>query len=162
MRRLLKFYENDEEILSDDAFFTDTARYDEIWNGGDNLLDYVNVYGYEDLYIITADHGHVIYTATRNDDLGVNLNHADFIESGLAQIWRKVLDSNRTEVQDFSRYIELDGEPAAFVAAPVSNLAGEIEAVAVLRLSLNAINTIMSKRTGMGSTGETYLVGPDN
>ncbi|WP_434362868.1 methyl-accepting chemotaxis protein [Parasalinivibrio latis] len=161
MRRLLKFYEIDEEVQSDESFFVNSFEYEEIWVGGLTLLNYVDVYGYEDLYIITSDNGHVIFSATRNEDLGANLKNGDFEESGLAQVWRKTLENREVVIEDFSRYIELDGEPAAYIASPVTNLSGEITAVVVLRLSLNTINSIMSERTGMGETGETYLVGPD-
>ena len=38
---------------------------------------------------------------------------------------------------------------------------GEAELIVALHLSLDAVNTVMTQREGMGETGETYLVGPD-
>jgi diguanylate cyclase (GGDEF)-like protein len=39
--------------------------------------------------------------------------------------------------------------------------AGEIDVIVAAQLSLDEITAIMRERTGLGETGETYLVGPD-
>ncbi len=55
----------------------------------------------------------------------------------------------------------MNGIPVAFVAAPVHSHAGDIQGVVALRIPLKEINSIMTLRSGMGKTGESYLVGPD-
>ncbi len=159
---LLRAYEADEEIEADDAFITDTYEYEEIWKeSGKTLLNYVTVYGYEDVFIITADNGHVVYTAKQNPDLGTNLKNGPYKDESLALLWKKVVETKKMQVRDFQPYKPINGAPAAFMGAPIKDLAGEVLAVAVLQLPLKAINTIMQQRTGMGVSGETYLVGPD-
>lgn len=51
--------------------------------------------------------------------------------------------------------------PVALIGSPITDLSGKVQAVAALQLSVDAINKIMLQRTGMGDSGETYLVGPD-
>jgi methyl-accepting chemotaxis protein len=61
---------------------------------------------------------------------------------------------------DFESYAPSNGEPAAFMAQPLLQ-DGRVELIVALQLSLKAINDVMQERSGLGRTGETYLVGPD-
>ncbi|WP_394209078.1 methyl-accepting chemotaxis protein [Enterovibrio calviensis] len=162
IQKLLQFYAADEDVERDDPFPTDTYEYEEIWSvNGKTLSDYVNVYGYTDVFIIQADTGHVVYTAQKRSDLGTNLISGPLKNSPLATLFRNVVSSNDISVQDYQRYAPHDNEPAALIGAPITDLGGNTLAVAVLQLSVAEINDIMLQRTGMGETGETYLVGPD-
>ncbi|WP_407334094.1 methyl-accepting chemotaxis protein [Enterovibrio sp. 27052020O] len=162
IQKLLQFYAADEEVERDEPFPTDTYEYEEIWNiNGKTLSDYVSVYGYSDVFIIQADTGHVVYTAQKKSDLGGNLYVGPLKDSPLAALFQKVLSNKDITVQDYQRYAPHNNEPIALIGAPITDLGGNILAVAVLQLSVEAINDIMLQRTGMGQTGETYLVGPD-
>lgn len=57
-------------------------------------------------------------------------------------------------------YAPSAGAPAQFVAAPITD-GGAVVGVVALQISTDAINEIMGERSGMGETGETYLVGQD-
>lgn len=48
-----------------------------------------------------------------------------------------------------------------FTAAPIMR-EGKVVGVVALQVSINAINEIMQRRDGIGSTEETYLVGSDS
>ncbi len=162
IQKLLQFYAVDEEIGDNDSFNTDTYEYGEIWSSqGSTLSDYVNVYGYSDVFIIQANSGHVVFSANRNSDLGANLKTGALKNSPLASLFRKVLASKETHVQDYQRYAPQNDAPTAFIGRPIVDLSGNTLAVAVLQLSVDEINRIMLQRTGMGESGETYLVGPD-
>ena len=56
---------------------------------------------------------------------------------------------------------EISKQPAAFVSGPVKNQDGSLIGVMVYQLALGSIDNIMHERTGLGETGETYLVGDD-
>ncbi|WP_281545538.1 methyl-accepting chemotaxis protein [Grimontia sp. SpTr1] len=162
IQKSLSFYAADEEIEANEEFYTDTYEYEEIWqSSGKTLNDFVNVYGYSDVYIIQAKTGHVIFSARRDKDLGTNLNFGEYRDSPLATLYREVISNNTMAVQDYQRYAAKSDHPAAFIGAPITDLGGETLAVAVLQLSIDEINQIMLQRTGMGETGETFLVGPD-
>lgn len=160
--RLLRQYQFDEEIEADDFFLTDTYEYEEIWTeNGRTLLDYVTVFGYSDAFIISADFGHVMYSAARNADLGTNLQSGPYKEESLTLLWQKVLATKQAQIQDVHPYGPAGGDPVAFIGAPIQDLSGELQAVAVLQISLSTVNQIMQGREGLGRTGETYLVGSD-
>ncbi len=160
--KLLRRYQFDEEIEANDPFLIDTYEYNEIWTeSGRTLLDYVMVFGYSDVLLISADLGHVMYTAAKNCALGTNLKTGPYKEEGLALLWQKVVDTKQIQIQDFHPYAPLNGVPFAFIGAPVQDLSGDLLAVAVLQISLSTVNRIMQEREGLGRTGETYLVGSD-
>ena len=162
MFKELRQYHVDTNVQADGPYDTSTPEYTKIWKekSGD-LINYMNNYGYYDVFIICAKHGHVMYTAAKEADLGTNLNHGPYKTSGLAKLWRQVVDTQQGVFQDFAPYAPSNNEPAAFIGHPVKDLNGNLVAVVALQLSLEAINEIMQQRDGMGKTGETYLVGQD-
>ncbi|MBF0311404.1 MAG: methyl-accepting chemotaxis protein [Magnetococcales bacterium] len=123
------------------------------------LDHFVKEYGYYDLFLIAVD-GDVVWTQARESDLGQNLIKGGLRGSSLGKAYDQAIRTGKPAVGDFEPYAPSKGEPAAFVATPVS-MNGKQVGVVALQLSLEAINTVMQQRDGMGKTGETYLVGPD-
>lgn len=124
------------------------------------FIPFVKELGFEDALLID-DYGRVVFTVARNNDLGEDLKNGRFKNTNLARAWKQAVKGEFVFV-DIESYEPLGGQPAAFMAAPVYSYTGEILGVAVLRLPLQHINHIVAQRTGMGETGESYLVGPDN
>ncbi|PLX49172.1 MAG: methyl-accepting chemotaxis protein [Desulfobulbaceae bacterium] len=125
------------------------------------LLDnYKETYGYYDLFLIDAQ-GHCFYSAAKEADYQTNLLTGPYRNSNLGQLVRRVMESRSFEMADFAPYAPSNDEPAAFVAHPLIKN-GSVQMVVALQIPLTAVNSIMQERTGMGKTGETYLVGPDN
>jgi len=155
-------YHHEHNIQADAPFDVSTAEYKKIWQeeSGD-LAGYMTNYGYYDIFIICAKHGHVMYTAAKESDLGTNLSHGSYKDSNLAKLWRTVVETKSAAFQDFEPYAPSNNEPAAFIGYPVFDNSNQLLSVVVLQLSLNAFNQIMQERDGLGETGETYLVGPD-
>jgi methyl-accepting chemotaxis protein len=155
-------YHSDSKVRADGPYDTSTAKYARIWKdkSGD-IGNYMDKYGYYDVFIICAKHGHVMYTAAKEADIGTNLRHGPYQNSGLAKLWRRVVDTQKSSFQDFAPYAPSNNEPASFIGHPVKDSNDNVIAVVALQLSLEAINSIMQQREGMGKTGETYLVGQD-
>ena len=143
------------------AYDVNKEGYKDVYERIDPFFrDYLKTYGYYDVFLICKAHGHVMYTAEREDDLGTNLKIGPLRDSGLAKLWSRVLKEKKVAIVDFNHYAPSNGA-AAFIGAPVTGADGEIYAVMALQISTEAINAIMQERAGMGKTGETYLVGPD-
>ena len=127
--------------------------------GVDFYAKFIEKYGYYDLFLINPD-GYVFYTVTKEADYQTNMVNGQFSESNLGKLIREVLDTKEFCIVDFEPYEPSNGAPAAFIAQPaVYNDAVEI--IVALQLPLERINAIMHERTGMGESGETYLVGSD-
>jgi len=122
---------------------------------------YIETYGYHDLFIIKTD-GYVGYTATKKTDYQSNLINGAYAESSLGRLFRDVMATGEFGFADFEAYAPSSGVPASFIAQPITNTAGKIKAVVALQISTDGINKIMAERSGMGSTGESYLVGADH
>ncbi|MEG3641000.1 methyl-accepting chemotaxis protein [Magnetococcus sp. PR-3] len=120
---------------------------------------YIDMYGYYDLFLINPD-GFVYYTATREADYQTNMVSGQYKDSNLGKLVRQVIETKKIGFADFAPYAPSNGAPAAFLAQPLV-VDGQILTIIAVQLPLEGINGIMQERTGMGETGETYLVGPD-
>ena len=121
---------------------------------------YMKDYGYYDIFIICAKHGHVMYSGAKESDYGANLSSGPLKDSGLAQAYREALKNGRPTFVDMKPYAPSKDAPFMFLAIPVK-IDGEIKAVLAFQLSHEAISKIMNYREGYGKTQEDYLVGAD-
>jgi len=121
---------------------------------------YIESKGYFDIFLITKQNGHVMYTMAKESDHGANLRVGPLKDSGLAEVWRKTLENKRTTFVDMRPYGPSNNAPAMFIGSPIKR-AGIIEGVLAIQLSDRAINKVMNFREGYGQTQEAYLVGPD-
>ena len=125
----------------------------------DYFTRYIHKYDYYDLFLIHPQ-GRIFYSVLQEADYGTNLVDGRFSDTHFGDLVREVLETKSYEKADFAPYPPSGGAPAAFIAQPM--VAGDrVEFVVALQLSLEAINSIMQERSGMGRTGETYLVGED-
>ncbi len=117
--------------------------------------------GYADIYFVSTPWGHVQYSATRKSDLAANLVHGPLKTSPMAKIWKMAQNGHKAVFLDFTPYGPDGNRPCAFAAYPLIEEQEFTRAVVIFRISADHINQIMGERSGMGETGETYLVGPD-
>ncbi len=121
---------------------------------------YIRKYGYYDLFLVHPQ-GKVFYSVSREADYNSNMISGRFADSGLGKLVKQVIQSCQFGMADFEPYAPSNNEPASFIAQPViSN--GSIQLIVALQLSIDSINAVMQERSGMGRSGETYLVGPDH
>ncbi len=114
-------------------------------------------FGFYDVFLIDIN-GYVVYTVAKESDLGANMNDPKWRGTGLGKAFLKSQTDHA--FVDFAWY-DPSNEPAAFIATPIFNNDGGYIGSAAFQISLNDINALMQERSGMGETGETYLVGPD-
>jgi len=117
--------------------------------------------GDEDILIVCAAHGHILYSVARHEDLGENVGTGRLRDSGLGEVWQKVVRTGKPQITDLSKYRPADDEPNMFIGAPIHDEAGDLLAVLVLRRSPGRIQEIVTRQTGLGETGKIYLVGED-
>ena len=154
----------DIEILSDTVGkMLDFSSGDSLRQSADNNHDFfekfISTYGYYDFFIIDKS-GDVFYTVAKEADYQTNLLTGAYNHSGLGTLYKKVSNNKSYAMSDFSRYAPSNNEPAGFIALPYTNIYG-VEIVIALQLSINKINHLMQQRSGMGESGESYLIGRD-
>ncbi len=139
-----------------------TTEYNKIWNGlGAPLKNFMDKSGVYDVFMICAKHGHVMYTAAKEKDLGENISHGKYKDSGLGDLWKKITSSGKASFIDMKPYAPSNNAPSMFAGYPIHSKAGSLIGVIAFQLPLDQVNSVMKTRHGMGETGESYLVGPD-
>lgn len=112
-------------------------------------------YGYSGLYLVDGANGAVLLACERGR------KSADTAGSPLSpSTWQEAPRLGRATLTDISLYGVGGREVAQYLAAPFGDISSG-RGVIVARLSLETIDRLMKERSGMGLTGETYLVGAD-
>ncbi|MBN1486524.1 MAG: HAMP domain-containing protein [Anaerolineae bacterium] len=126
----------------------------------DFFTNYINEYGYHDLFLIDAT-GYVFYTVQREADYETNILKGEYSNTNLGRLVGEVLESQQFGIADYDAYAPSGGAQASFIARPLIEN-GVVEFVVALQLPYEHIDAIIQERTGMGDTGESYLVGRHN
>ncbi len=157
----LREYHVATDVKPDGPYDVTTAEYKAVYDEyGKTINKFYDDSGFYDVFMICAAHGHVMFSSAKESDLGTNLRHGFCKGSGLHNLVEKVVDNAGVAVVDFAPYAPSNGEPAAFAGAPIYS-GDELIGVMAIQLSIDHINKVMMERSGLGKSGETYLVGKD-
>ncbi|MDM8564380.1 methyl-accepting chemotaxis protein [Candidatus Halobeggiatoa sp. HSG11] len=124
------------------------------------FYQYISEYNYQDLLLIHPQ-GKVFYTVAHEDDYKSNIVNGKYADSGLGEVVQEILKTKQFGITDYAPYIPSNGEPAAFIAQPLM-IDNNIEMIVAVQLNDIAMNQIVQQKTGLGNSGEAYLVGSDN
>ena len=138
-----------------------TARYNDFFK------EVVTRFEFEDALLLDT-RGNVVYSAYKGVDLGTNILNGPYHGGELTEAYEKALEANAVDyvgITDFGDYLPAD-EPTAWMMSPVG-AQGRVEGVLALQFPISKINRLMTadrqwEAAGMGETGETFLVGPDD
>jgi len=120
---------------------------------------FIKRYNYDDLLLIHPQ-GDIFYSVSHGSEYGTNIATGEYADSVLGRLVSKVIETHHFGFSDIESYPADNGCPAIFMAQPVIFLK-HVELVVALRISVDNINAVMRERSGMGQTGETFLVGND-
>jgi len=128
--------------------------------------EYIDTYGYHDVFLIDKD-GDIVYTTYKEDDYATNLVDGIYNDTSLALAFSEVIgetDPGFTMIEDFALYAPSGDEPASFIMTPIfagGMAGGELIGALALQMPIDVLSNIMQESTGLGESGETYLVGTD-
>ncbi|MEA1967995.1 MAG: methyl-accepting chemotaxis protein [Thermodesulfobacteriota bacterium] len=158
----LMIYHNDMNTSPTGNYDVSTQKYQQIWETlGAPIKEFYEASGVYDVFLLCAKHGHVMYSAAKESDLGENLGHGKYKDSGLGNLWAKIVNSGKPSIVDMVPYAPSNGDPAMFAGYPIKDKSGSVTGVIAFQLPLDQINKVMNTRYGLGQTGESYLVGAD-
>ncbi len=126
---------------------------------------FIEQYEYYDLFLVD-ENGDVLYTVFKEMDFGSNLVAGVYNTTNIARLFCDLNSTNTSanstagKLVDFESYAPSNGDPASFIASAVYD-GNQKVGVIIFQLPLNKIDGIMQERSGLGETGETYLVGTD-
>jgi class 3 adenylate cyclase len=152
---------NNDDAHDGSAWSAANARFNDFFR------EMVNRFEFEDVLLLDT-RGNVVYTAYKGVDLGTNILTGPYGGSSLRDAYQKALGANVVDyvgTTDFGDYIPAD-EPTAWLVSPVTQQ-GHVNGVLALQFPIFKINELMTanqkwEQAGMGKTGETFLVGPDD
>ncbi len=145
-----------DQANSDDYYHTIHEKYHP-W-----FRNFLKQRGYYDIFIFDLD-GNLIYTVFKELDYATNLETGQWKNSDLGNVFRAARDSTRPgslHFFDFNSYGPSHGAPASFISTPLFE-DGEKVGVLAFQMPIARINAVMSNRSGLGQTGETFIVGQD-
>ncbi|MGH1438789.1 MAG: methyl-accepting chemotaxis protein [Cellvibrionaceae bacterium] len=127
-----------------------------------DFRNFLERFGFYDIFLVEPESGVVIYSVFKELDYATSLINGPYANTNFADAFREAtqLSSGEYVLKDFDRYRPSYDAPASFIATPVFN-DNKMKAVLVFQMPLEVVNNIMTQRSGMGETGESYLVGSD-
>ncbi|MDE1462046.1 ATP-binding protein [Spartinivicinus poritis] len=128
------------------------------------LKTFVNQFHFDNLYLVTSS-GNIVYSVFKETSFGTNLINGKYASSSLGQAFIQVKNAvtNNSAMSHsvfFSDFDQINSNISAFISMPLYEY-GKFQGVIIFQLPFSHINNIMSTRSGLGETGETYLVGSD-
>ena len=125
--------------------------------------------GFDDFLLADTKSGRTVYGMAKEVDFATSLHIGPYRNSNLAAAVAHCAgtpDPSATCLEDFAPYMPAEGEPTAFMAAPVIDQ-GVVIGVLVAQLLIDEIDRVVTgdrrwRHEGFGATGETYVVGPDS
>ncbi|HEB53469.1 MAG TPA: methyl-accepting chemotaxis protein [bacterium] len=127
------------------------------------LRDYMERFGYYDIFLIEPEQGTVVYSVCKELDFATSLRQGAYRDTSFARAFERASQGRRGSCvhEDFERYAPSCAIPASFLASPIYD-GGELIGVACFQMRLDRITAVASVRAGMGETGEVYMVGRDH
>ncbi|MCP5326954.1 MAG: HAMP domain-containing protein [Oceanospirillaceae bacterium] len=129
----------------------------------DEFHRYLSTYHYYDIFLIDVQTGNIVYTVFKELDFATNLESGAYSNTNLAEVFqtaRDKLKEGETAFIDYKLYIPSYNAPAGFIASPVVENGKKI-GVLVVQVPISELNAITHNRSGLGESGESYLVGQD-
>jgi methyl-accepting chemotaxis protein len=167
MAEMQKRYITDNPNPIGEKHKLDTAGIDTYDKGHNKyhayLREFIEHQGYYDLFFVD-DNGDIIYSVFKELDYATNLESGEWKDSGLARVWKGVMqapdDAEKITFDDYAPYGPSANAPASFIGKRLSKR-GRVLGTLILQMPNDTIARIMANTTGMGKSGETMLLRED-
>jgi methyl-accepting chemotaxis protein len=129
---------------------------------------FIERFDYYDLFLVDHNTGDIVYSVFKELDYTTSLIDGPYASSGIGQAFamaNNATSSEFTGLTDFAPYLPSYNAPASFIATPIYFKNTKL-GILILQMPISRINAIMThegkwKDTGLGDSGESYLVGGD-
>ncbi|PHR59309.1 MAG: hypothetical protein COA43_09245 [Robiginitomaculum sp.] len=128
------------------------------------LTAFMRHHEYYDVFLFNMD-GDLVYSVEKEADFAFNFSAlgGKYKETGLGRAFRRALKTKdkKSIFVDFSPYAPSNGDGAAFLARPILDTNGRVIGVYAIQVPSDNFNAKLQYASGLGETGETYIVGED-
>lgn len=154
-----------KKTFNEQAKTVRSNRWEETASRYDNRMKSImKVNGWYDLFLINTD-GDIVYTVARQSDLGMNIPESELKTSSLGMAYHIMKENPLQEIAiaDYEPYAPSNGEYEAFMMARIMDDATDTHfGYVAFQIPTDKVDSIVNHRTGLGETGESYLVGEIN
>lgn len=132
------------------------------------LKNYLERFGYYDIFLIDATTGDMLYSVFKEVDFATNLLTGEYSNTNFGRVVANAAESTDrkfVKLIDFEPYDPSYHAPASFIASVIYD-GEEKVGIVVFQMPIQKINQILTgnnswREDGLGSTGETFIVGSD-
>jgi len=115
--------------------------------------------GYYDIFLFDKE-GNLVYSVFKELDFATNMETGKWRDTDLANAFRSARDDGQA-FYDFRAYAPSSDAPASFISRAIFDEEQEFLGVLAFQMPVDRINAILQEASGLGETGETFLVGSD-
>jgi len=131
-----------------------------------NIRQYLQAFGYYDIFLIDIDSGDIVYSVFKELDFATSLKTGPYADTGIGHAFKKALTATSSEqffITDFQTYLPSYNAAASFISSAIFD-GNTMVGVLIFQMPVDRINEVMThknnwKDVGLGDSGETYLVG---
>ncbi|HSX19735.1 MAG TPA: methyl-accepting chemotaxis protein, partial [Gammaproteobacteria bacterium] len=131
----------------------------------DHLRELANLFNLEDIFLVDANTGYIVYTVAKGLDFTTSLIDGPYANSAVGKAFNEANTNDgkkRVIVSDFAPYSPSNDDQASFVATPIFDNGLKV-GILIFQLNSKTINEIMTsggrwEDVGLGQTGETYII----
>ena len=143
------------------------TEYDEVHRTyHPSIKGFLEEFGYYNIFLVDTS-GNIVYSVFKELDYATSLYSGPYSSTGIAQAFKQALNISPLQyyLEDFFPYFPSYEAAASFIATPIV-VYGSTVGVLIFQMPVDKINSIMTfgenwQYAGLGQSGETYLVGPD-
>ncbi|MEY4873285.1 MAG: methyl accepting chemotaxis protein [Pseudomonadota bacterium] len=125
--------------------------------------DFMERYGFYDLFLIEPHQGRIIYSVFKEVDFATSLKTGPYANTALAEAAQRLIASGGSEpflIADFEPYEPSFNARAFFLMVPVKR-DGSLIGVLALQMPIDFANTVLQTSDFERQTLDTYIVGAD-
>jgi len=127
------------------------------------IRSYLQKFGYYDIFLVDIQSGDIVYSVFKELDYTTSLRNGPYSTTNFGRAFQEAAAAGWKDAiafVDYEPYRPSYDDAASFIASPIFDGDQKV-GVAIFQMPIERINEIMAERTGLGETGETYAVGPD-
>ncbi len=132
------------------------------------IREFQEQFGFYDVFLVDPDSGHIVYSVFKEVDFATSLIDGPYANTNLGKIFRETNKSTSpeyTKLVDFVPYAPSYENAASFIASPIFDGQRKV-GILILQMPIDRINMVMTSNhkwesTGLGESGETYVIGSD-
>lgn len=128
------------------------------------VRNYLREFEYYDIFLCDIESGDIVYSVYKEMDYTTSLIDGPYSKTNFGEAFRLAAAADNKDdvfLVDYDNYTPSYEDPASFISSPIYDGDKKI-GVAIFQMPIGRISSILDERAGLGESGETYAVGPDN